>query len=45
MTKIFPTILIVLDLCAAAMCYFAEDHARAGYWVSAAFITFFSIIM
>lgn len=37
--KIFPTILIVLDLGAAACYAFAGDYRRAIYWVAAGVLT------
>jgi hypothetical protein len=41
MNKIFPTILIVLDVCAALAYVPAGDWRKIGYWISAAAITFF----
>jgi len=38
-TRFFPTILIVLDLCAAVMWLWASDWRRATYWVAAAILT------
>lgn len=38
--KIFPSILIVLDLCAAMTYAVGGDYYRVGYWVCAAGITF-----
>lgn len=38
--KFFPTVLIILDLCAAGVYCFGGDWGRTGYWVSAAAITF-----
>lgn len=35
-TKIFPAILIALDLGAAVMCGIAGDTRKAIYWVAAA---------
>jgi hypothetical protein len=43
--KLFPTILIILDIGAAAVYAFHKDWARAGYWIAAAAITFFATIM
>ena len=37
--KLFPTILIVLDVCAAFGYY--GDWRKVGYWLSAAAITTF----
>jgi hypothetical protein len=40
--KLFPTILIILDLCAAAFYAVNGDTRHCGYWISAASITFFA---
>ena len=42
-TKAFPTLLIVLDVLAAAGYAYHDltDWRRIGYWLSAAAITFF----
>lgn len=37
--KIFPTILIILDICAAIMYLPKKDIWNAGYWFSAAAIS------
>ncbi len=37
--KVFPTILIVLDLCAALVYACAGDIRRMIYWVAAATLT------
>jgi len=37
--KIFPTILIVLDLCAALVYLYQGDYRRAIYWTAAAVLT------
>ena len=42
MERIFPTILIILDVAAALMYVPAGDWRHAGYWISAAFITYFA---
>lgn len=38
-TKFFPTVLIVLDCCAAIMYGVAGDWRRAIYWLAAAVLT------
>jgi len=38
-TKIFPTILICLDICAGIVYAFAGDARRAIYWIAAAVLT------
>lgn len=37
--KLFPTILIVLDICAAAVYWGHGDIRRVVYWVAAAVLT------
>jgi hypothetical protein len=39
MTRVFPTILIVLDVAAAVVYGFSGDWRRVVYWVSAAVLT------
>jgi hypothetical protein len=41
-TKLFPTILIILDICAAAGYAFhsLNDWRKIGYWLSAAVLTY-----
>ena len=39
MTKLFPTILMILDLFAAAGYVFARDWRHVIYWVAAAVLT------
>ena len=39
MTKLFPSILIVLDVCAAAGYVVAHDWRRVVYWLAAAVLT------
>lgn len=39
-TKLFPTILIILDLGAALMYLIGGDYKRAVYWIAAATLTF-----
>jgi len=39
MEKIFPTILIVLDVCAAVVYFSCGDIRHAVYWLAAATIT------
>lgn len=41
MEKVFPTILIILDVLAAGMYVSSGDWRKIGYWASAAAITFF----
>lgn len=33
---IFPTVLIIIDLCASIVCAFGGDIKRAIYWIAAA---------
>ncbi len=40
MSKLFPSIIIVLDLCAALVCACGGDWRRAVYWSAAATLTF-----
>jgi hypothetical protein len=37
--KIFPTVLIVLDICAALVYLSCGDAKRAIYWIAAATLT------
>lgn len=39
MAKLFPTILIVLDLCAAFVYLYYRDYRKAIYWIAAAILT------
>jgi len=39
MTIVFPTLLIVLDICASAVYFHDGDLRKTGYWLSAAAIT------
>jgi len=39
MTKLFPTILIILDILAAGVYGFEGDWRHAIYWASAAVLT------
>jgi len=39
MTRIFPSILIALDLCAGAVYACHSDWRHAIYWISAAVLT------
>ena len=41
----FPIALMVQDFAAAAVYLAHGDHARAGYWISAGMITFFTLLM
>lgn len=38
-TQIFPTALIVLDVCASVMCLMDGDVRRGVYWIAAAVLT------
>jgi hypothetical protein len=40
MTKIFPTVLIILDLAAAGVYIWHGDVRRMIYWIAAATLTF-----
>ena len=42
---IFPTVLIAIDVCAAGVYAAHGDWKHAGYWLSAASISTFAIIM
>ena len=44
-TKLFPTILIALDVCAALVYAYFGEWPRVGYWLSAASISVFATIM
>ena len=37
--KLFPTILIILDVCAAIVWASHGDWRKAGYWMSAGVLT------
>lgn len=39
MTRLFPSILIFLDLCAAVAYATAHDWRRVIYWIAAAVLT------
>lgn len=39
MTRLFPTVLMALDLCAAAVYAVEHDWRHVVYWVSAAVLT------
>lgn len=39
MTKLFPTIQIILDLCAAGVYWYYGETRMTIYWVAAAVIT------
>ena len=45
MTKIFPIILITLDIGAAVVYLCHGDNLKAGYWLSAASISYFALQM
>ena len=38
--KIFPAILIGLNLCASAVCFFSHEPKKAVYWLAAAVLNF-----
>lgn len=40
MTKVFPTILIILDVCAAIPYGIQGDWRHCIYWIAAAVLTF-----
>jgi hypothetical protein len=40
-TQMFPTVLILLDVCAAVMYVPKGDWRHIGYWLSAALLTYF----
>ena len=44
-TQIFPAILMVLDLGAAAVYFYNGDKAKALYWVAASVITLSTLFM
>ena len=37
--RLFPSILIVLDLCAAVVCATQGDARKTVYWIAAAILT------
>lgn len=37
--KFFPTILIILDICAAIVYVSSGDYRKAVYWLAAAILT------
>ena len=39
-TKLFPTILIVLDIAASTVWFIHGDWRRGVYWIAAAALTF-----
>ena len=39
MTKLFPIILAILDLCAALVYLYTRDFRHAIYWLAAAVLT------
>lgn len=39
MTVVFPSILILLDMCASVACAFDGDWRRSIYWAAAAVLT------
>ena len=38
--KIFPIILIILNLSASAVCLFSHEPKKAVYWLAAAILNF-----
>jgi len=42
-THLFPTILIILDVCAAIAYAFNKDGVRVAYWLGAGLLTWCSI--
>lgn len=38
--KLFPTILLILDLCASAVCWMGGDWRKGVYWGAAAALTY-----
>ncbi len=45
MKTLFPTILIILDICAACVYGFYADWVRVIYWIGAGALTWCSIWM
>jgi hypothetical protein len=43
--KIFPTMLIVINVLAAVVYVTKGDYPRTGYWIMAAGITFFTLLI
>jgi len=43
--NLFPIILIVLDICAAAIYGLHKDFVRVAYWLGAGLLTLCSILM
>ena len=39
--QIFPTVLMILDICAAGVYAHHGDWRRVGYWLAACSLTFF----
>jgi len=38
--KIFPLILIILNICASAVCLYSHEPKKAVYWLAAAVLNF-----
>jgi len=45
MKNLFPTILIILDICSALVYGFYQDWVRVCYWFGAGLLTWCSIYM
>lgn len=45
MKTMFPKLMIILDVCAAAVYLSGGEFARCGYWLCAGALTFFTLIM
>ena len=45
MKHLFPTILIILDCCAAVVYLYYGDKVRVAYWLGAGLLTWCSIWM
>jgi len=45
MVKLFPTILIILDIGAAIVYLLYGEYGKALYWASAGLITFSTLLM
>lgn len=43
--NLFPVCLIILDVCASIVYIKYGDYRRAGYWISAALISYFALTM
>ena len=45
MQKLFPIVMIILSLAAAAVYIFSKDYARGTYWLSASVLTASTLFM